>query len=107
MDAAVIVKDLTKVYGETTAVDAVSFSVNQGEIFGLIGPDGAGKTSIFRVLTTLLLPDGGSATVDGYDVIKDYKAIRGTVGYMPGRFSLYQDLTVEENLRFFATLFNT
>ena len=107
MEAAVIVKDLTKVYGETTAVDAVSFSVNQGEIFGLIGPDGAGKTSIFRVLTTLLLPDGGSATVDGFDVVKDYSQIRSRVGYMPGKFSLYQDLSVEENLNFFATLFNT
>ena len=107
MEAAVIVKDLTKVYGETTAVDAVSFSVSQGEIFGLIGPDGAGKTSIFRVLTTLLLPDGGSATVDGFDVVKDYSQIRSRVGYMPGKFSLYQDLSVEENLNFFATLFNT
>jgi len=107
MESAVIVKDLTKVYGETTAVDAVSFSVSQGEIFGLIGPDGAGKTSIFRVLTTLLLPDGGSATVDGFDVVKDYSQIRSRVGYMPGKFSLYQDLSVEENLNFFATLFNT
>ena len=107
MEAAVIVKDLTKVYGETTAVDAVSFSVNQGEIFGLIGPDGAGKTSIFRVLTTLLLSDGGSAKVDGFDVVKDYSQIRSRVGYMPGKFSLYQDLSVEENLNFFATLFNT
>jgi len=107
MEAAVIVKDLTKVYGETIAVDAVSFSVSQGEIFGLIGPDGAGKTSIFRVLTTLLLPDGGSATVDGFDVVKDYSKIRSRVGYMPGKFSLYQDLSVEENLNFFATLFNT
>ncbi|MEP6613674.1 MAG: ABC transporter ATP-binding protein [Mucilaginibacter sp.] len=107
MEAAVIVKDLTKVYGQTTAVDAVSFSVNQGEIFGLIGPDGAGKTSIFRVLTTLLLPDGGSAMVDGFDVVKDYSQIRSRVGYMPGKFSLYQDLSVEENLNFFATLFNS
>src|SRR3954466_9791634 len=107
MEAAVIVKDLTKVYGETTAVDAVSFSVNQGEIFGLIGPDGAGKTSIFRVLTTLLLPDAGSAIVNGFDIVKDYKQVRHTVGYMPGRFSLYPDLTIEENLNFFATVFNT
>ncbi len=105
---AVVVKNLTKVYEkDKTAVDAVSFSVKQGEIFGLIGPDGAGKTSIFRVLTTLLLPDGGSAAVDGYDVVKDYKEIRSRVGYMPGRFSLYQDLSVEENLNFFATVFNT
>jgi len=105
---AVTVKNLVKVYGkEKTAVDDVSFSVKQGEIFGLIGPDGAGKSSIFRVLTTLLLPDGGSATVDGLDVEKDYKKIRSRVGYMPGRFSLYQDLSVEENLNFFATIFDT
>jgi ABC-type multidrug transport system ATPase subunit len=105
---AVIVKNLVKVYGKgKTAVDNVSFSVKPGEIFGLIGPDGAGKTSIFRVLTTLLLPDGGSATVDGLDVVKDYKQIRSRVGYMPGRFSLYQDLSVEENLNFFATVFDT
>jgi len=105
---AVVVKNLVKVYGkDKTAVDDVSFSVKPGEIFGLIGPDGAGKTSIFRVLTTLLLPDGGSATVDGSDVVKDYKQIRSKVGYMPGKFSLYQDLTVEENLNFFATVFDT
>ncbi len=102
-------RGLTKVYGKekTVAVDNISFSVNKGELFGLIGPDGAGKTSIFRMLTTLLLPDKGSATVDGYDIVKDYKQIRSTVGYMPGKFSLYQDLTVEENLKFFATIFNT
>ncbi|HLX12949.1 MAG TPA: ABC transporter ATP-binding protein, partial [Bacteroidota bacterium] len=81
--------------------------VNHGELFGLIGPDGAGKTSIFRILTTLLLPDEGTATVAGYDVVKQYHEIRGAVGYMPGRFSLYQDLSVEENLDFFATLFET
>jgi ABC-type multidrug transport system ATPase subunit len=81
--------------------------VEKGELFGLIGPDGAGKTSIFRMLTTLLLPDGGSASVNGFDVVKDYKAIRKQVGYMPGKFSLYQDLSVEENLTFFATVFNT
>src|SRR3954463_14074501 len=103
------VKNITKTYlkGSFTAVDNVSLSVNKGEIFGLIGPDGAGKTSLFRMLTTLLLPDGGFATVDGSDIVKDYKAIRQKVGYMPGRFSLYQDLTVEENLHFFATIFNT
>lgn len=106
---AVYLKDITKTYnkGKTLAVDRVSLTINQGEIFGLIGPDGAGKTSIFRILTTLLLADGGEASVEGLDVIKDYKKIRSTVGYMPGRFSLYQDLTVEENLSFFATLFNT
>jgi ABC-2 type transport system ATP-binding protein len=105
---AVTVKNLIKTYGkDKTAVDNISFSVKQGDIFGLIGPDGAGKTSIFRILTTLLLPDGGSATVDGLDVVKDYKKIRSRVGYMPGRFSLYQDLSVEENLNFFATVFDT
>src|SRR6187431_2978036 len=92
---------------KTPAVDDVSFSVSRGELFGLIGPDGAGKTSIFRMLTTLLLPDGGTATVDGHNIVKDYRAIRNTVGYMPGRFSLYQDLTVRENLNFFATVFGT
>ena len=105
----VTVNNITKVYGKekTLAVDAVSFSVEKGELFGLIGPDGAGKTSIFRMLTTLLLPDGGSATVDGFDIVKDFKEIRNTVGYMPGKFSLYQDLSIEENLNFFATVFNT
>ena len=103
-------KDLVKTYGkknEVLAVDHVSFSVEEAEIFGVIGPDGAGKTSIFRMLTTLLLPDSGSATVEGFDVVKDYKSIRNTVGYMPGKFSLYQDLSVEENLDFFATVFET
>ncbi|PZF74666.1 ABC transporter ATP-binding protein [Taibaiella soli] len=93
--------------GEVIAVDNVSFDVKRGELFGLIGPDGAGKTSIFRILTTLLLADSGDASVDGFDVVKDYKAIRQRVGYMPGKFSLYQDLSVEENLNFFATIFNT
>lgn len=106
---AVIVKNVTKTYGveKVLAVDNVSFTVNKGELFGLIGPDGAGKTSIFRMLTTLLLPDEGSATVDGFDVISDFKQIRSSVGYMPGKFSLYQDLTIEENLNFFATVFGT
>lgn len=105
----VVLHNLRKTFnkGALVAVDDVSFSVNKGELFGLIGPDGAGKTSIFRMLTTLYLPDGGSASVNGLDVVKDYKTIRKQVGYMPGKFSLYQDLTVEENLRFFATLFNT
>jgi ABC-type multidrug transport system ATPase subunit len=89
------------------AVQGLSFDVEAGTIFGIIGPDGAGKTSLFRMLTTLLLPDGGDAKVDGSDIVKDYKAIRKKVGYMPGKFSLYQDLTVEENLNFFATIFNT
>ena len=107
--ADVILKNITKTYnkGETRAVNDVSFEVEKGELFGLIGPDGAGKTSIFRMLTTLLIPDSGTATVNGFDVVKDYRAIRNRVGYMPGKFSLYQDLTVEENLSFFATVFNT
>ncbi|MGP8215875.1 MAG: ABC transporter ATP-binding protein [Bacteroidia bacterium] len=106
---AITLNNITKTYNKGTvlAVDDVSFSVKKGEIFGLIGPDGAGKSSIFRLLTTLLLPDKGTATVGGYDIVEDFKAIRGIVGYMPGRFSLYQDLTVEENLNFFATVFNT
>lgn len=88
------------------ALDGVSFDADLGEIFGIIGPDGAGKSSLFRILTTLLLPDSGTAEVMGYDVINDYKEIRKKVGYMPGKFSLYQDLSVEENLEFFATIFN-
>ena len=106
---AVILNNITKVYGKEkkVAVDNISFSVNKGEVFGIIGPDGAGKTSIFRMLTTLLLPDGGTATVNGFDIVKDYKKIRNTIGYMPGKFSLYQDLSVEENLNFFATVFGT
>jgi ABC-type multidrug transport system ATPase subunit len=107
---AIEVNNITKTYKSKnnviTAVDDVSFSVDEGELFGLIGPDGAGKTSIFRILTTVLLANRGNASVMGYDVVKDYAAIRNIVGYMPGRFSLYQDLTVEENLNFFATIFN-
>ena len=106
----VTANNLVKTYGkknEILAVDDVSFSVNEGEIFGLIGPDGAGKTSLFRMLTTLLLPDSGSASVAGFDVVKDYRKIRNTIGYMPGKFSLYPDLSVEENLNFFATVFGT
>ena len=107
--ADVVLNNIVKTYnkGEIRAVDDVSFSVEKGELFGLIGPDGAGKTSIFRMLTTLLLPDSGSASVTGLDIVKDFKTIRRHVGYMPGRFSLYQDLTVEENLNFFATIFDT
>lgn len=100
---------LSKTYdkGKSPAINAVSLRVSDGELFGLVGPDGAGKTTLFRILTTLLLPDEGDATVDGCDVVKDYRQIRQRVGYMPGRFSLYQDLTVSENLHFFATLFGT
>ncbi len=100
-------QSLNKSYGQVKALYDVSFDVAPGELFGIIGPDGAGKTTLFRILTTLLLPVSGSATVDGFDVVKDFKAIRKRVGYMPGRFSLYQDLTVEENLNFFASVFNT
>lgn len=107
--ADVVLQNIIKTYdkGKVTAVNDVSFAVEKGELFGLIGPDGAGKTSIFRILTTLLLPDSGRAEVNGFDVVQDYGMIRHRVGYMPGRFSLYQDLTVEENLNFFATVFNT
>ncbi len=99
--------NISKSYKKVKAVQDISFDVNPGELFGLIGPDGAGKTTIFRILTTLLIPDDGTANVAGFDVVTDYKAIRESVGYMPGRFSLYHDLTVEENLTFFATIFGT
>ena len=105
--SAIEVGHISKSYGKVKALQDVSFSVDKGELFGLIGPDGAGKTSLFRILCTLLLADAGTATVDGFDVVRQMKDIRKRVGYMPGRFSLYQDLTVEENLRFFATLFGT
>lgn len=101
------VSHVSKSYGKVQALRDVSFSVKQGELFGLIGPDGAGKSTLFRILTTLLLPDQGSARVLDADVRADFRTIRQSVGYMPGRFSLYQDLTVEENLRFFATVFHT
>ena len=101
------VQHISKTYGKVKALQDVSFSVGKGEVFGLIGPDGAGKTSMFRILCTLLLADEGTATVDGFDVVKQMSDIRRRVGYMPGQFSLYQDLTVEENLKFFATLFGT
>lgn len=104
---SVSVKNISKSYDKVKALDAISFEVKPGELFGLIGPDGAGKTTLFRILTTLLIADEGEAVVAGYDVERDYKAIRNHVGYMPGRFSLYQDLTVEENLIFFATIFGT
>lgn len=104
---AIEVNSLSKGYGKVQALHDVSFSVGRGEVFGIIGPDGAGKTSLYRILCSLLLPDDGTASVDGYDVVSGMKEIRRRVGYMPGRFSLYQDLTVEENLRFFATLFGT
>ena len=105
MQPAIAAKELVKRYGKLTALDRVSFEVGRGELFGMIGPDGAGKTTLFRLLTTLLVPDGGEATVDGLDIVADYREIRRRVGYMPGRFSLYPDLTIEENLAFFAALF--
>lgn len=103
------IQNIRKTYNKSkvTALKGVSLDVNPGELFGLIGPDGAGKTSLFRILTTLLLPDEGKAEVCGLDVVKDFWEIRRIVGYMPGRFSLYQDLTIEENLNFFATVFHT
>ena len=104
---AIEVNGISKSYGRVQALQDVSFSVSKGEVFGLIGPDGAGKTSLFRILCTLLLPDKGTASVDGFDVVTKMKEIRRLVGYMPGKFSLYQDLTVRENLEFFATLFGT
>jgi ABC-2 type transport system ATP-binding protein len=104
---SVLVQHLTKRFGETLALDDITFDVGKGELFGFIGPDGAGKTTLFRILTTLLLADQGTCSVEGFDVVKDYKRIRNICGYMPGKFSLYHDLTVEENLTFFATIFGT
>lgn len=104
---AVSVEHLSKAYGKVQALDGLSFHVDPGELYGIIGPDGAGKTTLFRILVTLMLADAGTATVAGCDVVKDYRALRRRIGYMPGRFSLYQDLTVEENLQFFATVFGT
>lgn len=104
---AISVQNINKKYRDIQALNNISFDVEQGEIYGIIGPDGAGKTSLFRILTSLLLADSGTAIVDGLDVVSDYKEIRTRIGCMPGRFSLYQDLTVEENLEFFATVFNT
>jgi len=104
---SISVSDISKSYKNVQALQDVSFTVNKGELFGLIGPDGAGKTTLFRILTTLLLADSGKAKVADYDVVNDFKEIRNCVGYMPGKFSLYQDLTIEENLSFFATVFGT
>ena len=104
---SVSVTQLSKSYSSIKALDNVSFDVPKGELFGIIGPDGAGKTTLFRLLTTLILPDSGSVVIEGMDVVKDYASVRSIIGYMPGKFSLYQDLTVEENLNFFATVFNT
>ncbi len=107
MSGAIDIRGLGKRYGKVTALDGVSLTVSEGELFGLIGPDGAGKTSLMRILATLTLPDRGEAEVDGLDVVKDYMLLRERIGYMPGRFALYQDLSVEENLGFYASLFGT
>lgn len=106
-EAHISVNKVEKIYEEHRALHPVTFDVEKGELFGLIGPDGAGKTTLFRILTTMLLPNAGNASMAGFDVVKEYKQIRKIVGYMPGRFSLYYDLTVEENLSFFATIFGT
>lgn len=106
-DFSIVAENLTKSYGNVKAIENISFSIKKDELYGLIGPDGSGKTTIFRILTTLLLANSGVATVEGFDVVKDYKSIRKISGYMPGRFSLYHDLTVEENLQFYATIFGT
>lgn len=104
---SIIVQNISKSYNNIKAVEDISFTVEEGELFGLIGPDGAGKSTIFRILTTLLLANEGTVSVAGFDVVKEYKSIRNAVGYMPGKFSLYQDLSVKENLTFFATIFGT
>jgi len=104
---SIVISNISKSYKSVKALQDISFEVKEQELFGFIGPDGAGKTTLFRILTTLLIPDKGNARVAGFDVISDYKSIRKSVGYMPGKFSLYQDLTVEENLNFFATIFGT
>jgi ABC-type multidrug transport system, ATPase component len=103
----ITIQNINKSYGAVQALQNISLEIKDGELFGLIGPDGAGKSTLMRILMTLLFQDSGKASMNGHDVIKDYKKIRKIVGYMPGRFSLYQDLTVEENLNFFATVFNT
>jgi ABC-2 type transport system ATP-binding protein len=104
---SISVKNISHSYGEVKALNDISFEVSHGELFGFIGPDGAGKTTLFRILATLLLPGLGTATVEGLDVVRDFKKIRKILGYMPGRFSLYMDLSVEENLSFYATIFGT
>ncbi len=104
---SISVKNISKKYKTVLALQNITFEVQEGELFGLIGPDGAGKTTLFRLLTTLLIPNEGSATVANYDIVKQVKEIRNSVGYMPGKFSLYQDLTIAENLVFFATIFGT
>lgn len=104
---SIVASSLSKAYGAVQAVDSVSLDVGRGELFGLIGPDGAGKSTLIRMLVSLIVPDGGEGSIDGFDIVSDYREVRQRVGYMPGRFSLYQDLTVEENLAFFASVFGT
>lgn len=106
-EPSIVIEGLAKSFGALEAVHPLTLSIGQGELFGLIGPDGAGKTTLLRMLTTLLLPTAGGARVEGLDVVRDYRALRRILGYMPGRFSLYQDLTVRENLEFFASVFAT
>ena len=105
MNKAIEISEVSKSYGNIHALDRVSFTVEQGELFGLIGPDGAGKSSLYRIIATLSAPDGGTATVNGMDVVRDYRKLRTRIGYMPEKFSLYQDMTVAENMAFFASLF--
>ncbi len=103
----IVARDIEKNWDSVQALSGISFNIERGELFGFIGPDGAGKTTLFRILTTLLVPDAGSVTIMGHDTVKGYRELRKNIGYMPGRFSLYQDLTVEENLEFYATVFGT
>lgn len=107
MGPAIHIEAVNKNFGTVIALDNISFAVEKGELFGLIGPDGAGKTTLFRILTSLLVPDSGKVSLEGFDTVKEYKEVRKITGYMPGRFSLYYDLSVEENLKFFATIFGT
>ena len=107
MSISISISNLSKKYNDVVALNNISCDIHQGELFGFIGPDGSGKTSLFRIMTSLLIPDSGTVVVDGSDVVNDYRDIREKVGYMPGRFSLYQDLSVEENLNFFAGVFKT
>ena len=107
MSNAIDIRGITRRYGSLTALDHITLAVPEGAMFGLIGPDGAGKSTLFRILATLLAPDGGTATVAGLDISRDYRKVRAAIGYMPERFSLYPDLTVSENLEFFAALFGT
>ncbi len=106
-DLSILIRGIGKSWGKVTALQDIQLAIRKGELFGLIGPDGSGKTTLIRILASLLLPGNGTASVEGYDVVKDYRKIRDITGYMPGRFSLYQDLTVAENLSFFATIFGT